>query len=630
MVTKAVRKPDPVPKQTIDFGEERLNALKEVVPDAFSEGKLDVERLKTLLGTTVQEGTERYFFTWAGKKEAVLALQKPSSATLVPVGKESVDFDKTKNIFIEGENLEVLKLLYKSYFGRVKLIYIDPPYNTGNDFVYPDTFAEPMETYLQITGQKDSEGNLVTSNPETGGRYHSAWLSMMYPRLFLARQLLCESGVIFISIDDTEAAHLRLLMNEIFGEENFISALIWQKKVTPANDSKYFSNDHEYILVYAKSKKEGVIQRLGRTEAQNAYYKNPDNDPRGPWNSSAATCNKSKEERPNLYYPIINPHTKKEILPKQTAVWANSKKEFERLIKENRVWWGKKGTSESPRIKFFLTEAGNVVPRSILPYTEVGHTQSATLELRAMFPEGVFDYPKPSSLIKRLLQYTTTPEGNHLVLDFFAGSCTAAQAVLQQNREDGGNRRFIMVQLPEPLEEPKKLKEGTILNNIADIGRERIRRAIKEMKGERQAKLGKEQHVEDLGFRAFKLVPSNYGVWLPKQQTTIREYTEKMAKAIDSLRPGWKAEDVIYEIALKEGYSLDISMEMVDLKSAKVFKVIDPDKQQHFYVTLDEKVHLSGLKPLNLSKDDLFICRDIALDDTTAANLALQCRLKTV
>jgi adenine-specific DNA-methyltransferase len=629
----------PVFKTTPFLTDDQFAALRTLIPQAFTEGKIDPDKMRATLGDLADDRPERYSFSWFGKRDAIRLLQAPSRATLIPARDESLDFDTTQNLFIEGDNLEVLKLLHKPYFGRVKMIYIDPPYNTGNDFVYPDNFADPLDTYLKLTGQKDSEGNLLTSNPETGGRYHSAWLSMMYPRLFLARQLLREDGVIFVSIDDHEVHNLRLLMNEVFGEENFVDCIVWQKKVSPSNDAKWFSSDHDYLVVYAKSKEIWRPQRLKRTEKQKGYYKNPDNDPRGDWNSATYTCNKSKKQRPNLYYPIVNPNTGQEIWPRETAVWAYSREENKKHAEENRIYWGVDGKAKMPRMKTFLFDAKDVVPRSIWPYSEVGHTQEATQEFMSFFPEGGFDSPKPSRLIKRVLQLSSN--SNDLVLDFFAGSCTTAQAVLELNREDGGNRRFIMVQLPEPIvraihESPQQFP------TIAEIGKERIRRVVTRMKdltpgpspkgrGEQARQLGMPLETratpEDLGFKVFKLAQSNYRQW-EGAQPDAAAFTRQAELFADPLVEGWQLENVLYEVALKEGYGLNVQVEETAVKGVQ--RVTDPDKDQSFYLTLAGKLALKNLRPLDLKKDDLFICRDSALDDEAAANLALQCRLKTI
>ncbi|MFH2101888.1 MAG: site-specific DNA-methyltransferase [Chloroflexota bacterium] len=642
------------------------------MPQVFTEGRIDFDKLRLALGdladdpstalrqaqgdSSGQAAPERYSFSWAGKRDAIRLLQVPSRATLIPCPEESVfnttdtkdtteekenlsdlralrgEFFSTQNLFIEGDNLEVLKLLYKPYFGRVKMIYIDPPYNTGNDFVYPDNFADPLETYLQLTGQKDSEGNLLTSNPETGGRYHSAWLSMMYPRLFLARQLLREDGVIFVSIDDTEVANLRLLMNEIFGEENFIATIIWQKKYSPQNDATYLSDMHDFILLFAKNKEVWRPTPLARTEAQDSAYKNPDNDPRGTWKATDSTCNKSRSQRPNLYYPITNPITQEEIYPLETRVWRYSRSVHEEKQRDNRLWWGPDGKNKVPAYKSFLSEVKQGrVPTTIWTYQEVGHNQSARQELNTLIEGNTFDTPKPTGLARRMLEIGTNTEDD-IVLDFFAGSCTTAQAVLELNREDGGDRRFIMVQLPEPIPSPAGRGQGEGgFPTIAEIGKERIRRVVARMKKDREGQLALDTRSspEDLGFKVFKLAASNYRQWDATQPDAVA-YARQAELFADPLVEGWQPENVLYEVALKEGYGLNVEVASIHELTPPIWRVTDLDKGQAFYLTLAAKIALNDLRPLDLKKDDLFICRDAALDDEAAANLALQCRLKTI
>ena len=618
---------DRVTQTSADLLAGRVQQLSETFPEAFTEGRVNFDKLRAVLGDEIDDRPERYNFTWAGKRDAQRILQMPTRATLVPCPEESVDWDATHNLFIEGDNLEVLKLMLRPYYGRVKMIYIDPPYNTGNDFIYPDNYRDPLDTYLQLTGQVDAEGNVLTSNPETSGRYHSAWLSMMYPRLFLARQLLREDGVIFVSIDDHEVHNLRLLMNEVFGEENFVACVVWQKRVSPSNDAKWFSSDHDYVAIYAKSKETWRPQRLPRNEKQRSYYTNPDNDPRGTWNSVTYTCNKSRDERPNLFYPIANPNTGREVWPRKTAVWKYSQELHKEHVEENLIYWGVDGKAKMPRFKKFLSQANDVVPRSIWPYSEVGHTQEATQEFLQLFPDASFDSPKPSSLIQRMLQIGSGALSDGIVLDFFAGSCTTSEAVLKMNHEDGHTRQFIMVQLPEPTDNPE-------FTTIADIGKERIRRVIAKMKAEREGQLPLETRdtPEDLGFKVFKLAPSNFRAWTGVEEAGPEAYAEQMELFNDPLVEGWAPERVIAEVALKEaGFGLNYRVEPLDeVAGQTMYRVTDPEKDQWFAICLDETLHLDALRPLGLTRDDLFVCRARALDDETAANLALQCRLKTI
>lgn len=598
-------------------------------PEAVSEGRVDFERLRSALGEAVETRQERYSFTWAGKRDAIQVLQVPSRATLVPVPEESVNFKDTGHIFIEGENLEVLKLLYKSYFGRVRMIYIDPPYNTGNEFIYTDNFADPLDTYLKLTGQKDSEGNLLTTNPETSGRYHSAWLSMMHPRLFLARQLLSEEGIIFVSIDDHEVHNLRMLMNEVFGEENFIASVIWQKVYSPKSSAQHFSADHDYILVYARSSATWIPELLPRTPEMEARYSNPDNDPRGPWKPSGLDARNPYSKG---IYPITCPSGRVIPGPPSGSYWRVSEEKFKELDGDGRIWWGKDGNNV-PAIKRYLSEVKpGKVPQTLWFYQDVGHTQEAKKELLDFVAFGdtanVLDTVKPTRLIQRMLQVATNAEEADIVLDFFAGSAATGHAVLKQNREDGGNRRLICVQLPEPLPKPESK-----LKSISDIGKERLRNAIarlaEESKG--QQKLVKRESPEDLGFRVFKLTESNYRPWQGIEKAEPEAYARQMALHADPLVDSWKVENVIWEVALKEGFGLGSRIERLEeVKDCATYRVTDPDRGQSFLICLEDKVELDALKPLELSSEDLFICRDSAITDEAAANLALQCRLKTI
>jgi len=619
---------EPISTETPDIAAEQRARLRELFPEAFSEGRVDFERLRATLGDLVDERPERYTFTWAGKRDAIRLLQMPTRATLVPCREESVNFDETEHVFIEGDNLEVLKLLYKPYFGRVKMIYIDPPYNTGNDFIYPDNYADPLGVYLQLTGQQDAEGNLLTSNPETSGRYHSAWLSMMYPRLFLARQLLREDGVIFVSIDDNEVYNLRLLMNEVLGEENFIATVLWQKIFAPKNTARHFSEDHDYILVYARNAEVWRPNLLPRSEETDARYQNPDDDPRGSWSSGDLTAR-------NYYsggqYEVSSPSGKR-FLPPRGRYWVVNHERFLELDHDNRIWWGENGDNV-PRLKRFLSEVKQgIVPQTLWGYSEVGHTQEAKKELLAYVPfdytENVLNTVKPSRLIRRMPQLATNPADGDIVLDFFAGSAATANAVLEQNREGDGNRRFIMVQLPEPLPRPEPL-----LSTIADMGKERIRRVIAKMRRERagQLPLDTRETPEDLGFKVFKLAPSNLHPWHGVGEDAPDAYAQQMELFRDPLVDGWQVQNVIYEVTLKEGYGLNCRIEPAAAVTGNtVRRVTDPDKEQSFFICLDNQIDLTNLDGLNLSQDDTFVCRDVALDDEAAANLALQCRLKTI
>lgn len=605
-----------------DVLEAQVAKLKSLFPECVAEGKVDFDKLRATLGGAAESGPGRFTFSWAGKDDAVGLLQTPSRGTLIPCPDESVNFDATGNAFIEGDNLEVLKLLFKPYFGKVKLIYIDPPYNTGNDFVYPDNFADPLKNYLIQTGQMDDDGNLATSKIDRVGRVHSGWLSMMYPRLFLARQLLREDGVICVSIDDNEVHHLRMLLNEVFGEENFIATIAWQKKDTPSNDAKGLSTTHEYVVLYQRSE-DFNRNLLPRTKDQLGNYKNPDNDPRGDWIRSTLI---RKEVRKDRVFPVPNPTGRMLPPPPGTSWRFDDLGTYQQYVRDNRIWWGADSDGELPFLKRFLTEvAEGVVPITWWEYEFAGSNRNAKVELRALFDrEAPFDTPKPTQLIKRLLQIGTDSTHPDLVLDFFAGSGTTAHAVMDLNHEDGGNRQFILVQLPEAT-------GGKDYATIADIAKDRVRRVATKLAGETGDMT--RTTPEDLGFKVFKLAAPNIEQWVPDNDRDPDHYANKLHLFDDPLVPGWTAENVLWEVALREGFGLNTRFAEKGLPSGNTLhEVTDPDKDppQTFTVCLDDEVRADLSKHYPLAADSLFICRDRALDDTAAANLALQCRLKTI
>ena len=643
---------EPASRETADVLAEQMEQLKLIFPEAFTEGKADFEKLRAALGDSIDDRPERYSFTWAGKREAIRVLQTPSRATLVPAKDESVSFDTTQHLFIEGDNLEVLKLLYKPYFGRVKMIYIDPPYNTGNDFVYPDNYADPLETYLKLTRQKDAAGNLLTSNPETSGRYHSAWLSMMYPRLFLARQLLREDGVIFVSIDDNEVHNLRMLMNEVFGEENFVAQICWKNVYGGGAKSKHVVPQHEYVICFVRQLDNlREVDLPPDPEARKRYTENDEKYPiRGPYFTQPLATT-SMDFRPNLRFPIV--FQREEIWPEKQWQW--SRERVEQALADDELVFRKENGKWSVRYKQYLRdEEGQERGSKLYSVLNGPWSQEGTAEIESFFGDGkVFPFPKPSKLIKHLISCAWQDE-HAIVLDFFAGSCPTAQALLELNREFPRNRRFIMVQLPEPT-------NNTDFPTIANVGKERIRRVIAKMQKENAGKLDLQDREtpEDLGFKVFKLAESNYRQWAPPVAANGRSpspapeaYAAQLEAFADPLVDGWTTENVIYEVALKEGYGLNCRIERVGAglapaqagqrtpkaapgaqelpPLATIYRVTDPDKGQSFYLCLDPEVRLDAIKALELARDDLFICRDRALDDDTAANLALQCRLKTL
>ncbi len=540
----------------------RRNAeLLRLFPESRTEGgRIDFDRLKLAIGEAVDVGKERYSINWPGKARCFEYIQEPSNGTLLPAPDESVDFDRSRNILVEGDNLEVLKLMQKSYMGKIKMIYIDPPYNTGNDFIYPDDFGETLETYLKFTGQSDAEGKRFSTNTEANGRFHSKWLNMMYPRLFLARNLLSDDGVMFISIDDHEVHALRRTCDEIFGEENFVCTFIWEKRYSPPPDTKEVGYVHENILLYRKSS-EYKMGLLPLTDEQQARYKNPDNDPRGPWKPMDYTCRYTRKERPNLYYRITNPNTGKSVLPKETRVWAFSKEVNAKNVEEKRIWWGVDGRARVPALKNFLCDIRQgMMPMTLLKQESVGNTDEATKELRDVIPELKFT-PKPIRLIKHLAAVANLSPTD-LVLDFFAGSGTTALAVLALNVEESSERRFILVQLPEP----------TGLDDfryVTDITKERLRRVIAPKKKDKQA-MGSQ--AKGAGFRLFKLADSNFKPWKGKldEQDSIRDQLELH---VNHIKKGRSDEDILYELLLKSGFPLSASVEAKTISGKRAYSV---------------------------------------------------------
>jgi len=603
-----------------DLVEGQIGILRIAFPEVFVEGKIDFDKLRMALGAFGESGPGRFNFSWAGKLDAISLLQTPSRATLVPCSEESVTFDGTTNVFIEGDNLEVLKILFKPYFGRVKLIYIDPPYNTGQDFVYPDNYADPLKTYLQLTAQVDAEGNLLTSNPETSGRYHSTWLSMMYPRLFLARQLLRDDGVIFVSIDDHEVHHLRLVMNELFGEESFLACFVWQRRqVSDNRNLNNVSTDHEYVLAYAQGA--GVLTGTAKDLTK---YSNPDDDPRGPWMSDNLTGLANREQRPNLHYDLVNPSTGASYPPSTSRGWAYDPRSMARLIAEGRILWPAKEDGR-PRLKRFLNEIRSQFT-GFSSIQDFGYTTDGTHTIEELFGEKLISFPKPVELPKKLCEQGTSSDGDDIVLDFFAGSCTTAQAVLELNRADRGNRRFICVQLPEPTNNKQ-------FRTIAEIGKERIRRVITKMMNDpvQSLPLNGQEFKEDLGFKVFKLAGPNIRPWTPDENQDQDAFAQKLALFNDPLVEGWKPENVIWEVGLREGFGLNTRFTARELANGnKIYDVVDPDTDQTFIICLDDQIRADFSKHRELTAQTLLVCRDVALDDSAAANLALQCRLKTI
>lgn len=537
-----------------DLLAENLAGLKFLFPEVFTEGAVDFDALKQLLGGTVDERDEKYGLNWHGKRRARQLALTPSTGTLLPCADESADWDTTRNLMIQGDNLEVLKLLQKSYAGKVKLIYIDPPYNTGKDFVYPDNFQDNIRNYLELTGQVEG-GNKISSNTESSGRFHTDWLNMMYPRLMLARSLLRQDGVIFISIDDGEVGNLQAVLSEIFGEENFRANISWQKRYTRSNNTVDFTTVVEHLLVYSRSD-EFVVNLLERTRDADARYSNPDNDPRGPWKGASFLNPATPQQRPNLSYPIKNPKTGQVTQP-TTNAWRRSRQEFERLQLEGQLYWGIDGTQPVPAIKMFLSEARDITPVNLWEHEYAGNTDDGTRELKDLLGEKVFDNPKPVQLIKRVIEHGCDQQA--VVLDFFAGSGTTGQAVMAQNAADGGTRRYILVQLPEPLDPENKDEKAAAdfcdkigkPRNIAELTKERLRRAAKKVTTEIPLFHG------DRGFRAFKLDSTNIRAWDPNRD----DMAKTLAEAVEHLKADRTEQDILFELLLKLGLDLTVPIE---------------------------------------------------------------------
>ena len=603
--------PDILDGLSMNIEQTNLDKLRSVFPECVSEGKLDIDKLLSLCGEYIDNDFEKYKFEWKGKADCLRLAQKRSTGTLRPCPEESVDWDTTQNLYIEGDNLEVLKLLQTTYYRKVKMIYIDPPYNTGNDFVYADDFADPIARYKEVTQQT------TKSNPETMGRFHTNWLNMMYPRLRLAANLLRDDGVIFISIDDNEVSNLRKVCDEVFGEENFVGMISWFKKASPSNDAQYFSNDIEYIVVYAKQKIIWFPNRLPLNEKQMKYYQNPDNDPRGVWNSSTYTCNKTKAERPNLFYSITNPFTGKEVWPKETAVWAYSKAQYEQHIKDNLLFWGVDGNAQFPRFKKFLTNHQGVVNRTLWHYDDVNHTQGASQELQGLNIVG-FPTPKPTRLVEKILRIASDKDS--IILDFFSGSATTAHAVMQLNAEDGGNRRFVLVQLPELCDEKSEAYKAGY-KNICEIGKERIRRAGKKIQEEHtQVTMEEDQNPLDVGFRVFKLDTSNLETWdaTPIEDEQLDLLYRRMNSMIHRVKPERTDLDMIYEIMLKLGVPLTYSVTPFSINNKTVYGVGDDCL---LLVCLAENVQPEDVEQMTeYAPAKIIISRDSFADDTAMAN----------
>ena len=594
--------PEKFDLNSLDLTAEKLQELLRIFPEVRTEdGKIDFDRLKLALGETVDVGKERYGMNWPGKADCFQVIQTPSTGTLLPCPDESIDFESSENLIIEGDNLEVLKLLQKSYLGKVKMIYIDPPYNTGNDFIYPDNFSESIQTYLEYTSQVDSEGKKFGTNSDTDGRFHSRWLNMMYPRLYLAKNLLSEDGVIFISIDNGELQNLRKFCDEIFGEENFIELIIWKKRSTPPND-KVIGANHDYILAFSKNKDLLKINLRSRTEEQIARYQNPDNHPKGVWTPGDLMANvKGGRYVPSLYFPIKNPSTGEEHYPGKNGNWRFNKTTIDKLISNNEIYFGEDGNGR-PKLKRFLcnVKEGITWPTiwDFVPLNTHGSEEMQTL----LGNMNIFENPKPSGLISELLKIGSQKDS--IVLDFFAGSGTTAHAVLDINKKDGGNRKFILVQLPEQCEKTSEAGKAGY-STITEITKERVRRVIKKLNDSEDGQLPLDA-PQDRGFRVFKLAESNFKPWnadLSKDATALEKQLELH---VDHIRPGRSQDDILYEILLKSGFPLTAPVEPLTLAGKQVFSIASSE----LLVCLESELTLELIRAIAERKPQRVVCLD--------------------
>jgi adenine-specific DNA-methyltransferase len=612
---------------TPDLALERQEQLRQLFPEAWGESGLDWDVLRAVLGDLSDERSERYLFSWAGKQDALRLLQTPCRATLRPAPAESIGWDETQNLFVEADNLEALKLLYKSLFNRVKMIYIDPPYNTGNDFIYPDNFKDPLKNYQVQIGERDANGDLQTSNPDNTGHVHSRWLSMMYPRLFLARQLLRDDGVIFVSINDIEVHHLRLLMNQVFGEENFVAQFTWQSKKGGGSDNSGAVSDHEYVIAYGRQVGSSSLSRI-MIEAEELNLEDSKGQYRRGRELNKWGANSRREDRPTMFFPVSGPDGI-DVYPirndGEDGCWRLGKTKMFDII--NR---GNADFVQRPDGTYIVYEKIRTTDPRSKPYrtwmTETGTTADGSKTVKSLFDgKKAYDFPKPLPFLKQLLKMGTD-DLDDIVLDFFAGSGSTAHAVLELNREEDKNLVFICIQIPE-LTAAKSEARKMGYERLSEVGKERIKRAAKQLM--KQPPLDTRETPEDLGFKVWKYGESHFRQMQPTAPGDTKAYLEQLELMNDALLPDSDPQSVLYEVALREGFGLNTQLQAHG-EVAGVWLVSDAEKGQRFFATLEPTLELEALRPLNLKADDLFVCRGIALDDTTAANLALQCRLKMI
>lgn len=612
---------------SLDIKAGQVEKLKSLFPQAIKDGEIDFDALKLALGGETDTNGQSYGLSWAGKADCFRHIQEATTATLKPIRGESVDFDNTENIFIEGDNLEVLKVLQKNYYGKVKMIYIDPPYNTGKDsFIYPDRFKEERAEYEERAGIKDAEGLLTKDgffrkNSKDTGHFHSNWLSMMYPRLFLAKNLLREDGVIFVSIDDNEVHNLRMIMNEVFGEENWINTLIWKKRYNAAKE-KQLATIHDYVLIYARN--ETLINDFfvpADTEYFEKYFTEKDEyfAERGSFMTQPLEAGNSMDDRENLRFPITAPDSS-QIWPRRQWVWGQNRVEAAQKKGYLKFYKNKDDDWAVRHKQYTKDEDGNT--KKVKPFTiyDKVYTQDGTKEFEELFSNsGIFPFPKPSRFVSHLMQLTN--DSNAIYLDFFSGSCTTAHAVMQLNAEDGGNRKYICVQLAEPCDEKSEaFKAG--YKTIADIGKERIRRAGKKIKKESSGKLDFDGGKLDLGFKVFKLDESNFKQWRADIKTG-EELKEQMKMFVDNKKKGSAPEDMLYEIILKNSrFDLNVKLEKKTFDGIEYCNLTDGQE----IICLADKITKKLAEKILKEKPQKFTCLDTAFknNDQLKTNTALQ------
>lgn len=604
-----MKKPDKLPMHTPSLANEKFTTLTKLFPNAVTETidengavvrAIDADVLAQEINTHVVSGREeRYQFTWPEKKKSMLLANAAIAAALRPCRKESVDFDNTENLYIEGDNLDVLKLLRETYLNKVKMIYIDPPYNTGNDRLYKDDYAEETVGFRYRDGQYDEQGKRMVKNFDSNGRFHTDWLNMIYPRLLISKDLLTNDGVIFISIDDNEIDNLKKLCNELFGEKNFIAQFVWERAFSPKNDACYVSNSHDYVLMYARTLNKFTIGQLERSKATESRYKNLDADPRGKWTSGDLSV---KTYNVNMDYEIITPSGRK-VKPPHGACWRVSKGRFAELVDDKRIWFGETGNNV-PRLKRFLSEIKDgVVPTSILFYKEVGHSQEGRQEFKTLFGgKGYFDSPKPVRLLKHLLKIANL-KANDIIMDFFSGSSTSAQAIMELNAEDGEHRKFIMVQFPEVTpKDSLECREGYF--NVAEIGKERIRRAGKKINKENPSTT----RDIDVGFRVLKLDSTNMKevYYTPEKYAQMNYTIEGFA---DNIKPDRTDEDLLFQVMLDLGIPLSAKIR----QEGRTFYV-----EENYLIACFGKVDTDLITDIAKKKPYYAVFRDSSFADDSA------------